>query len=387
MIPPLTRPAVNWIDGMKLNRNHLQQQDNAFRDGVRDAVALGLSPFAYGLLPQLPTLPRSLDLDVQPGPNGNVVIRVPICRAVTPGGGRIEINDQSTVSHQTSYDDLQEEYGLTGSKESDFDIILTVNLFERVPFGDPLPDEIPPRHPYTLPKYSVSVVPSAFLSRAHPTTHFLTIGKLVYDQQQFVLAEDYIPPCLAISSHLSLVQWHQRFGELLANLEQHGLRVLQKIYAKNQPSTLTESTHRLVTNLLTVMADGLGRFRWLLLHEPPVYLVEWLVRLVQSLRIGLALLPAPAREEVIDYWAEWADMPAGQLDQRIMALAHADYNHVDIAPLLGQLDDFFGTLTSLMQKLSQLEFVGKRKGEGVVISANNPVADRSGKDRSRWSPI
>ncbi|WP_128548701.1 hypothetical protein [Larkinella soli] len=386
MIPPLTRPSVNWIDGMKLNRTHLQQQDNAFRDGVRDAIALGLAPFAYGLLPQMPTVPRSLELDVQVGPNGNVKIRVPLCRAVTPGGGRIEINDQSQVSLQISFEELREEYGLVVGKENDFDIILTVGLFDRIPFGDPLPDEIPPRHPYTLPKYTLSVVPTAFLSRAHPTTHFLTIGKLIYDQQQFLPAEDYIPPCLSISSHLALVQWHQRFGDLLAELEQNGLRVLQKIYARNQASTLTDSTQRLVTHLLMVMADGLGRFRWLLLHEPPVYLIEWLVRLVQSLRMSLALLPGPAREEVLEYWAEWADIPAGQLDQRIMTLAHADYVHVDIAPLLGQLDDFFGTLTLLMQKLSQLEFVGKRKGEKVVISAN-PVAERESRERSRWSPL
>ena len=41
---------VNWIDGMKINKNHFIQQDNAGMEATHEAVSLQLSSLRYGLV-------------------------------------------------------------------------------------------------------------------------------------------------------------------------------------------------------------------------------------------------------------------------------------------------------------------------------------------------
>ena len=41
---------VNWIDGMKINKDHFIDQDNASRDMLQDVASLHLSPIRYGVL-------------------------------------------------------------------------------------------------------------------------------------------------------------------------------------------------------------------------------------------------------------------------------------------------------------------------------------------------
>ena len=391
MIPLITHKSVNWIDGMKLNQQHFLQQENAWNDALRDVLASGLTPFSYGLLPQSPVAPKSLDMSVQSDSDGQVAIWVTGCRAVTAGGGRIEITDQTPVSFRTRYESLKQEFGLTAGKDTDFDIVLRVDPFARVPFGDPSLEELPPRQPFTIPTYSIAVIPSAQLNRQQTLSHLLPVGRLVFEQQQWIQADDYIPPCLTVGSHTTLIYWHQRFGELLLELEQHALRVNQKALIKNQHVALADNTSQLIAGLLMSLASGWSRYRSMLLHQSPVYLIDWLLQLIQSLRIRLMLLSPTAREEVLDYWGEWADNTAGHLEKRITTLAGADYVHSDIAPLLGQLDEFFRMLTTLMQKLAQLEFIGKRKGGSVMVSASAPskygnsiLADQTGNRKTNY---
>ena len=42
---------VNWIDGMKINKNHFIDQDNACTDQFQEMTALHLSPVRYGIVP------------------------------------------------------------------------------------------------------------------------------------------------------------------------------------------------------------------------------------------------------------------------------------------------------------------------------------------------
>ena len=51
MQEPLKHFPVNWIDGMKINKNHFLQQERAFVDQLKDITSLGLHQNNYGLLP------------------------------------------------------------------------------------------------------------------------------------------------------------------------------------------------------------------------------------------------------------------------------------------------------------------------------------------------
>ena len=42
---------VNWIDGMKISKNHFIAQDDAAKNALYDLASLMVSPLRYGILP------------------------------------------------------------------------------------------------------------------------------------------------------------------------------------------------------------------------------------------------------------------------------------------------------------------------------------------------
>ncbi len=51
MPAPLKYPNVNWVNGMKIRKEHFIQQENAFDDKLKDVTACFLNGYNYGLLP------------------------------------------------------------------------------------------------------------------------------------------------------------------------------------------------------------------------------------------------------------------------------------------------------------------------------------------------
>ena len=47
----LTYLPVNWIDGMKISKDHFIAQDSAMTNLIHISTALNLSPVRYGILP------------------------------------------------------------------------------------------------------------------------------------------------------------------------------------------------------------------------------------------------------------------------------------------------------------------------------------------------
>ena len=50
MPPEQKKQAVNWTDGMKLNKDHFIEHENWVLDGIRNTASLRLTEFNYGLL-------------------------------------------------------------------------------------------------------------------------------------------------------------------------------------------------------------------------------------------------------------------------------------------------------------------------------------------------
>src|ERR1039458_10121040 len=91
MLPKLQYYQTNWIDGMKINRQHFINSENSFVDALRDTNASIFSPYSYGLLMPQPGEKSSLDCNVLFSQSKNFKISVVLCRGITIGGCRIEI--------------------------------------------------------------------------------------------------------------------------------------------------------------------------------------------------------------------------------------------------------------------------------------------------------
>src|ERR1700741_5399872 len=99
MLPNFKYFNVNWVDGMKLTRGHFSDQENAFIDRLRDVAAINLTSYNYGLLNPAPGSSKSIDHVVDVDRATLLRVKVNECRAITPGGARIEIVSGNPLNH------------------------------------------------------------------------------------------------------------------------------------------------------------------------------------------------------------------------------------------------------------------------------------------------
>jgi hypothetical protein len=380
--------AVNWVDGMKISRQHFVQTDHYHTEQLRQAQAALLTPFNYGLVAGNDGN-ESLQIQILGDASQQIRIKISQCSAITPDGSLIRIDEQNELISDTSLAEIVSQNHLSNVQNQAFYITIHINLFERTLFGSPSENEIPIRHPYTLPAYKVHVVPAENINTQQWFGAGLIVGKIEQNNGELKVINEYIPASRTVKSYGGLRDWYNRFGSYLNDIETYSFRIIQKIKTKSQKSALSDSIQMLVERLINVLVANNTVFQRLIPNEPPVNMIVLMIQSVQSIRASLECLTDREKEEVLGYLGEWADDSPGGLEKQILNVIQVPYDHNEIILSFKVVDSFFSMWTALFSKLSQLEFIGKRKGQQVFI-IESPVHDtpvQPEKTKSRWSPL
>lgn len=384
----IRRMAVNWVDGMKISRQHFIETDHYHTDQLRRAQAALLTPLSYGLL--LPgDSADSLVMQVLGDAGHQIRIQVDCCHGIAPDGSLIEVEAADALRLDTSLAGILEQYRLPMIQNIEIYIVISVGLFERLQVGTPSESEVPIRHPYTLPSYRINLVPSEVFNTAQWNGPGLVIGKLGYSNSELRVMHDFIPACRSVRSHKGLREWHGKWISCLNDIELYSFRILQKIKTKSQKNTLSDSVQMLVERLVSVLTMVNIGFQRLILFEPPINMVVTMIQVAQSIRVAMECLTDREKEELLGYLGEWADDSPGSIEKQLLSVIQVTYDHNEALPCLRTIDGFYNMWTTLFLKLSQLEFIGKRKGQQVFI-IESPVHEppvQPEKAKSRWSPL
>ncbi len=138
---------VNWINGMKINKDHFIAQDDAWKTALNDVAALYLSPIRYGVLP--PSISGKDTFDVSASIDNQNTLRVSVltCNAITPGGARIIVPSINNSAGSNADGVPSTSFTFTPSPgENVWWIVLNINPFEKQPAGSPDLDDSPPRY-------------------------------------------------------------------------------------------------------------------------------------------------------------------------------------------------------------------------------------------------
>jgi len=369
---------VNWIDGMKISKAHFLQTENYLHDQLREGAVQQLTDFNFGMLPA----ERSLELAVFCDLNQQVSVELNSCKAVTPNGSRIQVGMQDAVRLQVNFKDIANKYALQTAVSQNLYVAVTVNPFQRIPCGEPPAHESPPRHPYTRPDVRLDLLPAAHIN-SDQLGSSLIIGKITYQNGELLFIKEFIPSCAVVSSLPSLLGWYVKFRQLLENWEQSCVRIIQKINSRlqaQQPNALSENIFKLSEKTLEHLIRQKTVFQWVMHKSPPIQMCAALVGNIQYVHTVLKCFAEKDREEMVNYFSEWTDVQAGTFENQALRALQLQYNHYDIAQVLGEIEQVYDTFIQLFFKLSQLEFIGKRKGQNVfVIEQEVP--------NSRWSPL
>ena len=136
------------------------------------------------------------------------------------------------------------------------------------------------------------------------------------------------------------------------------------------------------------ISNSLLNFRTIIPDQPPVYLFVLLLRVPDTISAILTILSDKEREELLNYLGEWTNLSPGVLENKTNDfLNNYAYNHNDPILSLSIIYDYIKIISELFSTLSQLEFIGKRKGQSVFIVEHDVARENADKAKSRWSPL
>jgi len=384
MLPNLKYFNVNWVDGMKLTRGHFSDQENAFIDRLRDVAAVNITSYNYGLLSPAPGSAKSIDHVVDVDRATLLRVKVNECRAVTPGGARIEIVSNNPLTHHKPAAALSAEYNLAGSTHGTFlYIVLSVNPFGKMALGEPNAEENPPRYPFTDYKYEINILPADEINLTANGAYHITIGKLKIVGNGVEILDKYIPPCARVTNHRDLMDIYHDLDKMLSRLESDSALIVQKIYRKDQQNQLAKSVLYFTENIIRHLSTSIHNFRWFVPEMPPIFMVEYFAGFARLVKNSLDMKAGTGKEEMLNYFKDWiVEVNQGEFEGIVDQLVNIEYNHMDINEAIEKIESFSVTLSTVMNKLSKLDYIGDKKKTDVIVTSRGADVVETPKKRS-----
>lgn len=381
---------VNWADGMKINKTHLVAERNALLQQVAFAAGSNVSDINYGLLPPVTENQQPFNLFVSLDNQQHLQVRLINCRAITPGGVVIEIDEADGGNNPLTVKvpDLSVPVSELKNKSKTWFVVLTVNIYDRQPTGQASPDEIPPRLPWSAPLYTLSLVPQEQLNNLKAGLYHLTLSRVLVNDHRVQPDEEYIPPCTVVSSHAGLLDVYYGLEEFMAKMELYALQINQKIEQKKQTNELAQMVQRLCNNLLQHQSVNIPQLKWMALHQPPAYLFSMVAAMARMIKNTLDIYINAGKEDLMNYFVEWCEVNQGTLETVITDLGAHKYQHEDINGTVLKVMEFTKIVSALFLKLSKLDYIGKKKDSNIFVKeeivATEKTAEAAAKKRRNF---
>jgi hypothetical protein len=365
---------VNWVDGMKISKNHFIEQDKAFENALFDVASLGLSPVKFGILPPSAAGEETFNVKIAVDNQGTVRVSVLSCHGITQSGARVAIPafGNSAAAESDGFPSTIFKFS-PSSGEKTWWIVLSVHPYEKQPAGSPDLADNPPRFPYVLPSYTVEVIPDSQYNQYAGHPYCLMVGKLLNSGNEVRVDEEYIPPCISITAHPDLVSFFSELDSFYGNLEQKCSQIVQKIYRKNQQNEISELVLFLCDRMIMHLGQSITQMRWMMIHESPAQLFCSVASLSRVMKNSIDLRIGSGKDEMLNYLSEWSELKQGDMESMLSSLAGIRYDNNDINSNIHQVVGFLKVVSKLFDTLSKLEFIGKKKESGIFVKEETNV--------------
>lgn len=380
MIEPIKHYAVNWIDGMKISREHLIQQENFILDSVRDANSVKINAFNYGLLPFSESYGDKRIFEIQSTATNDAQLIIKKLSAITLAGHRIEVNDFKVNIRSLAKDLQKDDVDTTG----DYYILASVNPFDKISFGQINSEEIPPRHPFTKSNTRIELVDLSLLSNGYSGGNYIILGKVAIKSGIAQIDEHFIPPCSVVESHPKLIEYYNQYSHSMSNLRLYAFKILQKVAHKNQNDELANNVKTICKTIVQHISENYFEFKNMVYSQPPIYMMNIFSKLALSLYNDTQMMIPAELEEMLNYSLEWSEVAPHTLLNQLSNVAEIDYIHHNTGEIFHNTQVMLKSLEQVLGKLSELDYIGQRK-ENVIV---NEQQIRSTNDPKKgWSVL
>src|SRR5690606_28807880 len=378
---------VNWVDGMKINKSHFLAIQNYINYVASGLGQIHLTDINFGLISNAQQ-GNALKFDFFVDNHKMIKVKLDECKAITFGGERIFITP--IIAHflnvESTYNLQNDEDELRNGQEKNLLINVSVNPYNFVPFGEPDPEENPPRYPFLIPEFSLSIVPET-KNKSGFHKNQLTIGKIIVNAAEVYIDETYIPACTTVESHPKLLELHGFINRFYGQLEIHTVQIIQKIHTKNQNNHLSMMILDLSDKISMFLAANINSSKQTSTFEPPVYMLDKVVSLGRVMKNYVDSKSGSGKEELLNYFAEWCSVQQGDFEIMFSNLVNTDYDHSDMYVLIDKIITFIRTIDELFASLSRLDYIGRKKETGIFVKERqeSPVGILDSKPKNRKS--
>ncbi|TFH38087.1 MAG: hypothetical protein E4G95_04185 [Bacteroidia bacterium] len=351
---------------MKINKDNFIGTENAMIYQQYIAGKFLVNPYNFGILPGTDGEP-ALDVSCEIDTLNHVNIKVNRCEAITAGGLIIDLDTSmpELSGFEISTGNLELPAG--ESKSGEFYIILKTNPYGRLPVGNADLAENPPRHPFVIPEYSISIIPVEQMNKSGFGDFFQVIGKIHIKDNIPEFDKGYIAPCTRVSSDERLLSLNNKLLGFFSKLESDILTTIRKIHTKQQKSPLASSVLIFTDRIAALQGLEITQQRLFLKHSPPVSIFEVISQFARLLRNTFETQPPERKEEMINYFSDWCNLKQGELEKLIVDTVNYTYNHYEIATVMSKMMAFIDTISILFETLSHLDYIGKRRDTQIYI--------------------
>lgn len=367
MLEKLKHFPVHWMDGMKINKSHFTDVQNFISDSVRDSTGAHRTPVSYGLLAVDDAVKVSLSVDQ------HKLLKVVLeeCQAITPNGSRIDISTCDGGFSESVHLCPEARYAIKDDEAINLMVCVAVNPFQRIPYGEPDPDENPPRYPYTRPAYSLDLIPESELrSCLGFGSGYLTVARIMVNGGECTMDPDYIPSCTSVSSHFKLKELYREIDRFYSQIELYATRIKQKIRLKKQNNLLSLMVDDMADKVLSYLGSEINRYRWTALYAPPVYMLSSVIGFGRILKNCIETYTGCGKEELLNYLTEWYTISQGDFESLFSEMLNAEYNHHQTGICIIKVTRFMKTIEEIFSILHQLDYIGKKRDGSIFISEN-----------------
>jgi len=356
---------VNWIDGMKINKNHFIDLQDNIEDLVRDARTIGVNYLNYGLLSTPLTRPFQYSISIDA--HKELTVTIKFIKAVTPGGGRIEITDYTgEFSERIELNDFD-------FRENNYFLLLNIDPFQRVPSGEQKMDEVPPRFPNALPRYFLTSILESEVNQNNIGALQFPLAKFKTMADSYEIITDFIPPCLMVNSHPTLLALFENYDNFFKQIEFNAVQISQKIRFRNtteDENIIAKMVFDACDKIKVLTAQYITRNKWSGNNMNPMEVLENIISLARVIKNTFDSFSGDGKEVLFNYFSEWTEISSGDYERLFTDTINVKYNAFDISPTVNQAIRFIDRIGTLFGILNQLDYIGKKKDSGIFVNEN-----------------
>lgn len=356
---------TNWKDGMKISRFHFEQSEAALVDCIHSGLFSFVNNHNFGLVANVEGLPSSLDVNVVKNVSESIFIKVSTCRGISSGGVSVQLIPE--ICSEIEYKDRVVIPSVKNVSSVPYYLVISVDYNERIPTGSADSNEEPLRLPYVHPSYKLHIVEKSELGSLSLRSAHLVIGKLNSKGSDLIWDNNYIPPCTTVRSHRLLKAHYDTIAAQLGTIQDSASSIINKVVNKNQNSPLAYNIKIFCEKIIVYVSSLFFPYRFIIHQQAPVHFAHTIVQLANHIKLAIDSMHEKEKEDMLLYFKEWNEISPGKFEEMLKAIMEIDYNHHEIAETIEPLVEFAESIASLLERLDNLELIGKRKGDKNMI--------------------